>query len=106
MISHEDPVEDSRQREIVEHNNQQQMKHIYPTRITLISQELNQVESAATTATIHQHRLMNIHEQVKSTSQVIDNCLKENLSRLLITITQHDYLTRTANAIINDDTGK
>ena len=49
---------------------------------------------------------MNIHEQVKFTPQVIDNCLKENVSRIPRTMTYHDYPTNMANAIIDDDTGK
>ena len=41
MISHEDPIEERRQRDTVENNNQQQLKHIYPTRITKLPQEIN-----------------------------------------------------------------
>ena len=55
MIIQEDPIEYSRQRDKVEHNNQHQLKHRYPTRTTELSQETNQVESAATAAARHQH---------------------------------------------------
>ena len=82
------------------------MKHRYPTRITQLLQEINQVESAATEATIHQHCLMNINEQVKFTPQVIENCLKDNASILSQNIIQQDYPTNMANAIIDYDTGK
>ena len=71
MITQEDTVEDTRKRERVEHNNQHQLKHRYPTRITQLYQDINQAERAATTATRHHHWLMNIHEQVKATPQVI-----------------------------------
>ena len=106
MISHEDPIEESIQRDTVEHNNQYQLKHIYPKRIIQLYWDINQVESAATTATIHLHWLMNIHEQVKATLQVIYNCLKYNTSRMPKTMTKHNYLTNMANAIVDDETGK
>ena len=106
IISQEDPVEDSRKRDTVEHKNQHQLKHRYPTRITQLSKDPNQVERSATTTTRHQNWLMNIHEQVNDTPQVIDKCLKENASIPLITITQNDYITQMANTIIVDDTGK
>ena len=77
MITQEDPIEYSRQRDTVENNNQHQLKHRYPTRITKIYQDINHVGSAETTATRNQHWLMNIHEQVEVTPQVIDNCLKK-----------------------------
>ena len=66
MITQEDTVEDTRKRERVEHNNQHQLKNIYPTKITQLSQGINQVESAATTLNRHQHWLMNTHEKVKA----------------------------------------
>ena len=49
---------------------------------------------------------MNIHEQVNTTPQVIDNWLKENACKPPKTITQHDYLTHMTNMIIDDDIGK
>ena len=60
----------------VEHNIQYPLKHIYPTRITKLSQDSNQVESAAPAATRHQHWLMNINEKVKTTIQLIENYLR------------------------------
>ena len=106
MISQEDPIEDIRQKDTGENNNQHQLRHIYPTIITQLSQEINQVDISATTATRHQHLLINIHEQVDGTQQVIHNFLKENAIRHLRTMTHHDYLTNMANEIIDDDTGK
>ena len=106
MITQEVPIEYNRQRYTVEHNNQHQLKHRYYTIITQLSQEINQVYIAAKAATRHQHFLINIYEQVKTTPQVIDNCLKENAFRLPKTMTQHDYLTNMSHAIIDDDTGK
>ena len=70
MISQEDPVEDIRQRDTGKDNSQHQLKHIYPTRITQLYQEINQVDSIERT------------------------------------MTNHDYLTKMANGIIDDDTGK
>ena len=93
MITQEDSGEDSRHRETVEHNNQHPSKYRYPTRVTQLSHELNQVESTASEETRHQHRLVNIHEQVKTTPQVIDNWIKENLCKLPKQMTQHKYLT-------------
>ena len=106
MIIQEDPIEYSRQRDKVEHNNQHQLKHRYPTRTTELSQETNQVESAATAAARHQHLMMNIHEQVKTTPKLIDNYIKDNACKLPKTMTQYDYLTQISNAIIDYDTGK
>ena len=37
MITHEDPIEDSRRRDTVEHNNKHPLKHRYPTKITHLS---------------------------------------------------------------------
>ena len=79
MISQEDTIEDSRQMDAVENNKQQQLRHRYPTKITQLYQEINQVESTATTETRHQHWLIDVHEQVKAASQFIDNCLKKNM---------------------------
>ena len=106
IITKEDPSEDIRQRDTVENNNQHQLKHRYPTRITQLSQDINQVYIAATKATRHQHWIMNIHEQVNATPQIIDNCLKDNEIRHLKTMTQNDYLKKMSNAISDDDTGK
>ena len=106
IITPEDPIEYSRQRDRVEHNNQYPLKRKYPTRLTHLSQEINQVEGAATAVTRHQHWLMNIHEQVKTTPQVIFNCLKDNSFKLPKTMTQHHYITKMYNSIIDDDTGK
>ena len=106
IITQEDPIEDSRQRDTVEHNNKHPLNHSYPTRITQLLQYINQVESTAKVATRHQHWLMNIYEQVRITPQFIDNCLKDNICKLPKTMTHHDYITNMANAIIDDDTGK
>ena len=106
IISHEDPIEDSSQRDTFEHNNKHERKHKYPARITQLSQELNQVESAETTSTRHQNWLMNIHEQVKATPKVIDNYLKYNAIRILRKVTQHDHLSKIVNTIIDEDTKK
>ena len=82
IITQEDPIYYSRQRDTVENNNQHKVKHRYPTIITHLSQEINHVESAATAATRHQQLPMNINEQVNTTPKVIDNCLKENACKL------------------------
>ena len=66
-VTQEDPIEYRKQRDTVENNNQHQLKQRYITRITQISQEINQVDSVETTSTIHQHWIINIHEQVKAT---------------------------------------
>ena len=50
--------------------------------------------------------MMNIHEQVKNTPQVIEKYLKENVCKLPQKMTHHSYLTHMANAIIDNDTGK
>ena len=55
MITQEDPIDESIQRYTVEHNNQHPLKHRYPTRITQMSQEINQVEGASKSSTRHQH---------------------------------------------------
>ena len=76
MITQEDPIEDRRQMDTVEHNSQNQLKHRYLTRITQLYQDTNHVDRAATTVTRHQHCLMNIHKQVKATPQVIYSFIK------------------------------
>ena len=76
MITQEDPIEDRRQMDTVEHNSQNQLKHRYLTRITQLYQDTNHVDRAATTVTRHQHWLMNIHKQVKATPQVIYSFIK------------------------------
>ena len=48
--------------------------------------------------------LSNIHNQVKDTPHLIANCLQLILTRNNQPITQHDYLTKMANAIIYEDT--
>ena len=106
MITQEDPIEDSRQMDTVEHNNQNQLKHRYPTRITQLSQDINQVDISATTVTIQQNWLTNIHEQLKATPKVIENCLKDNAIRKPRKTIQPNYLTKMANAIIDDETRK
>ena len=90
----------------MENNKQQKLKHRYPTRITQLSQEINKVKSTSKTATRHQQCLIYVHEQVKATPQLIDNCLKYNMIRHPRTMTQHDYITKMANAIIDDYTVK
>ena len=55
MIAQEYPIEDIRQRVTVEHNNQNPLKHRYPTRITQLSQEINKVKGASAAATRNQH---------------------------------------------------
>ena len=72
IITQEDPIEYSTHRDTVEHNNQHPLKHSYPTRITQISQDINKVDSTAPAATRQQHWLINIHEKVNTTAQVID----------------------------------
>ena len=79
MITQEYPIEDIIHSYAVEHNNQHPLKHRYPTRITHMSQDINQVESSAPAATRHQHWMMNIHEQMNTTTKLIDNYPKENL---------------------------
>ena len=49
---------------------------------------------------------MNINEKVKTTPQVIYNCLKENAIRHPKTMIQHDYLPSMENSIIDDYIGK
>ena len=71
IITQEYPIEDIIHRDKFEHNNQHPLKHRYPTRITHLSQEINKVEIAEPAVTRHQHWLMNIYEQVKTTPQVI-----------------------------------
>ena len=90
----------------VENNKQQKLIHQYTTRITQLFQEINQVEITEKTTTRHQHWLINVHEQVKATQQLIDNRIQDNIIWHPITMTQHDYPTEMANAIIGDDTGK
>ena len=46
----------------------------------------------------------NIHNQAKYTPHLIDNCIQENVTRKSQPITQHDYLTKIANTIIDKDT--
>ena len=106
MITQDNPSEESRHMDAVKHKNKHPLKHRYPTRITQLSQEINQVESAAPAATRHKHWLMNIHEQVKSTPQVIKTFLKDNACELAKKMTQNEYLTQMANVIIDDDIGK
>ena len=55
MITQEDPIDESIHRYTVEHNNQHPLKHRYPTRITQMSQEINQVEGSSKSSTRHQH---------------------------------------------------
>ena len=106
MITQEYPVEDSRCRDEDEINNKHPLKHMYPIRITQMSQKINQVESAAPIATMHQHWMMIIHEQLHTTTQLIDNYLKVNACKLPQTMTHNDYITQVSNIIIDDDTGK
>ena len=49
---------------------------------------------------------MNLREQVKATPILIDNYIKENMIQNPRTMTQNDYLTKMANVVIDDDTGK
>ena len=51
MISQEETIEDIRQRDTVENNNPQQLKQRYPTRITQLYQDINQIDSTATSMT-------------------------------------------------------
>ena len=106
MISQEDTIEDIIQMDAVENNRKQQLKHRYPTIITQRYKKINQVDSTETTATRQQHWLMNVHEQVKATPQFIDNFLKENMIRHPRKMTQHNYFTKMAKVIIDDDMGK
>ena len=71
MISKEYPVENSRKRDKVKNKKQQQLKHRYPTRITQISQESNQVKSTERTETRHHHWLMNtLHDSTEDRKSV------------------------------------
>ena len=49
--------------------------------------------------------LWNVHNQVKDTPHLIANCRQEILARNDQLGTQHDYLTKMANAIIDEDIG-
>ena len=49
---------------------------------------------------------MNVHNKVNSTLQFIDKCLQGNITRKSQSMTQHKYLTKMANAIIDENTGK
>ena len=49
---------------------------------------------------------MNMREEVKATPKLIDNYIKENMIQNPRTMTQNDYITKMANMIIDDDTGK
>ena len=55
MISQEETIENIRQRDTVENNNPQQLKHRYPTRITQLSQDINQVDSTETSMTQYEY---------------------------------------------------
>ena len=55
--------------------------------------------------TQHQKWLRNVHNQLKYTPHLISNRLQENLEINDPTEIQHDYLTKIANAIIDEDTG-
>ena len=90
----------------VGNNKRQHQRNCCPTRITQIYQGINQVESTATTLNKHQQWIMNIHEQFKVTHQLIYKFIHDNIILHSRTITQHTYLTKTANTIIDKDTGK
>ena len=47
----------------------------------------------------------NVHNQVKDTPQLIYNFIQENLERNAQPVTQIDYLTKRANAVIYEDIG-
>ena len=49
---------------------------------------------------------MNVHDQAKATPKLIANYLQDNTTRQYQSMTQHKYLTKIANAIIDDGTGK
>ena len=55
--------------------------------------------------TRHQKWLSNIQTQVKYTPQLIANCLQENVTRNNQLVTQHDYLIKTANPVIDEEKG-
>ena len=93
MITQEDPIGYIRRRDTVELTNKNLLKHRYHTRITQLSQEINQVERATPAVTRHQQWMMNIHEQVKITPQVIDNCLNDNAFKIPQKITHQNYQT-------------
>ena len=71
-----------------------------------MSQKTNHIDSAEPPATMQQKWLMHIYEEVKTTPQGIDNCLKENACKPPKTMTHHDYPKNMANLIIDDDTVK
>ena len=64
------------------------------------------IKSTATTDNNHQKWIINVHKQVKAAPQFIDNFIHDNMIRHSKTVTQHNYLTKMAKKIIDDDTGK
>ena len=61
MISQEDNIEYIRQMIEVENNKRHHRRHLYLTIITQVSQEINQVNSTATTANKHKQCIMNVN---------------------------------------------
>ena len=49
---------------------------------------------------------MNLHDQGKATPNLITTCLQENMTKHLLSMTNHDYMKKKANAIIDEDIGK
>ena len=82
VISHEENIEDIRQINMIESDKVQQKYHRYPTGITQLSQEINQAENKATPThnTQHQQWLLDLHEKVKGTPNLINTCLQENMT--------------------------
>ena len=103
VISQEDNIEDIIQMDMVESEKVQQKHHRHPTRITQLSQEMNQVEHTSTPShnTRHQQWLMNLHEQMKDTPQLINTCIQENLVKQPQSMTHNEYLTQMSNEIID-----
>ena len=49
--------------------------------------------------------MRNIHNQVEDTQKIRAKFLQENMTRNAQSLTQHYYLTKMANATIDEDTG-
>ena len=48
--------------------------------------------------------MRNIHNPVKDRPHLIANYLQENVTRIAQPVTQHDYMNKMANAVIEEDT--
>ena len=83
VISKDENIEDIRHIYMLESDKVQQQIHRYPTRITQLSKEINQVEhtSMSLKNPWHQQWLMNVHEKVEYTLQLINMCIQENMTK-------------------------